>query len=669
MKKIISLLLTFCFIAGTIPVMAKTDTAELETIILSVKDRIGNMEEYEDFSANERQGADGSVSYSLRWSDNSEGYKSAYVNVTSEGIITSYSKSEEYSGETGAKIRNIDRADIMNKAQLLVNELNPSLLGELVLKDNSRFRSLWDLGYSFEVQRVVNGITVPECSGSVTVDEKGEEITYFYMNYYQNAEFEDGLVIHPSEAQKAFLEKSGLILEYYKEYSEDENIAVPVYVFKDTQTKISAIDGSAFVPVKSYNGVLYRGEAEGMAADKSEIVMNSAMGATLSKTELGELDKISGLLTKEEGVKLIFDNPYIAIDSDTPLMSYNLDKEGENRYIGRFYFGEEHSQVSLDMKTGEVQSFYIYRYGEDENKAITEEKAEALKAEGAAYLAGEKFKEYRYDGASKFYTRYVNEIPFRQDTINVRVSSELGIINAYSINYSTCEFKSPDNVISPYAAGKMLFSQMPYTVVYERHVEDNKTVFKLIYDFDNSFMRMDAFSGEITGISGEDKPFEGYTDISGHYAEDIINTLALYGIRTEGSEFTPDSEITQNDFAKLLSCIVRRFDSILLKSESSEAATLLVDNGIIKKENYEKDAPVSRLEAAKMTVRAIGGEDFALLDGIYNNPFNDVTEGVGYVSILYGMGVFKGDGVGNFNPDRNITYAEAAIIIYNYLTR
>ena len=67
--------------------------------------------------------------------------------------------------------------------------------------------------------------------------------------------------------------------------------------------------------------------------------------------------------------------------------------------------------------------------------------------------------------------------------------------------------------------------------------------------------------------------------------------------------------------------------------------------------------------------RTIGGEDFALLDGIYNNPFNDVTEGVGYVSILYGMGVFKGDGVGNFNPDRNITYAEAAIIIYNYLTR
>ena len=72
MKKIISLLLTFCFIAGTIPVMAETDTAELETIILSVKDRIGNMEEYEEFSANERQGADGSVSYSLRWSDNSE---------------------------------------------------------------------------------------------------------------------------------------------------------------------------------------------------------------------------------------------------------------------------------------------------------------------------------------------------------------------------------------------------------------------------------------------------------------------------------------------------------------------------------------------------------------------------------------------------------------------
>lgn len=669
MKKIISLLLTFCFIAGAVPVMAAGDTAELETVILSVKERIGNMEEYEEFYANERQGADGSVSYSLRWSDNTEGYKSAYVNVTSNGTITSYSKSEEYRGETGAKIRNIDRTDILNKAQLLVNELNPHLLGELVLKDNSRFRSLWDLGYSFEVQRVVNGITVPECSGSVTVDEKGENITYFYFDYYQGAEFEEGLVIHQSDAQKAFMEKSGLVLEYYKEYSEHETIAVPVYVFKDTQTKISAIDGSAFVPVKSYNGVLYRGETEDMAADKAEVVMNSAMGATLSKTELGELDKISELLTKEEALKLIFDNPYIAIDSNTPLMSYNLNKEGENRYIGRFYFGEEHSQVSLDMKTGEVQSFYIYRYGDDKATAISEEKAEALKAEAAAYLAGEKFKEYKYEENSKGYIRYVNEIPFRQDTINVRVNTELGIINAYSISYSDCEFKSPENVISPNAAGKMLFSQMLYNVEYERNVEGNKTFFRLVYDFESSFMRMDAFTGEISRTNGEDKPFEGYTDISGHYAEDIINTLALYGIRTEGSEFTPDSEITQSDFAKLLSCIVRRFDSILLKSDGSEAATWLADNGIIDPETYIKDAPVSRLEAAKMTVRAIGGEDFAELKGIYNNPFKDVTKGVGYVSILYGMGVFKGDGAGNFNPERNITYAEAAIIIYNYLTR
>ena len=33
------------------------------------------------------------------------------------------------------------------------------------------------------------------------------------------------------------------------------------------------------------------------------------------------------------------------------------------------------------------------------------------------------------------------------------------------------------------------------------------------------------------------------------------------------------------------------------------------------------------------------------------------------------MGIFKGDGNGNFTPGKNITYAEAAVMLYNYLTR
>ncbi len=673
MKKLISsLLVLVTLLTAAVPVLAAADTTELEKIIVSVKERIGNMEEYGDFSANERQGTDGKVSYSLRWSDNTDGFKSAYVNVASDGVITSYSRSEEYHGDTGARIRSMDRKTAMEKAQTLVRKLNPMLGEELVLTDYNTSESLWDSGFSFEVQRVVNSVPVPECSGNVSVDENAENITYFYINHYQDAEFEGVENIIPADdAKSAFMERIGLEMEYYKEYSEEETKAMPVYVFGDTETKISATDGNGFIPEKSYGGTVYR--TEDATADKEALVMNSSAsaggGASLSKTELTEMEKLSGLISKEEGAKLIFENPYIAIDGTTPLMNYNVYKYEEDKYRGSFYFGEEYSHVALDMKSGEVQYFFISQKGDEEEKNLTDEQAEALAIDGVKHLAGAKFDEYKKDENSTSYTRYANSIPFRQDRINVSVNPKLGIITSYSIVYNTCEFAELDGVLTEAQAGEKLFEELSYEPVYERNVQENKTVFKLIYDFDRSSIRMDAFTGNIENIYGEEKVFEGYTDISGHYAEDVINTLAKYGIHTEGSEFTPDKQITQSDYAKLLSCIVRRFDNILLKSATDENSVWMINEGIIDKELYNSDAPLTRLDAAKLLIRTIGAEEYAKLEGIYKSPFADVTDGIGYVSILYGMGVFKGDGTGNFNPQRNITYAEAAVIIYNYLTR
>ena len=68
-------------------------------------------------------------------------------------------------------------------------------------------------------------------------------------------------------------------------------------------------------------------------------------------------------------------------------------------------------------------------------------------------------------------------------------------------------------------------------------------------------------------------------------------------------------------------------------------------------------------------IRAMGAEKYAELSGIFKPMFPDISEKVGYISILAGMKVFCGDEKGNFNPKKQLTRAEAIMTIYNYLTK
>ena len=57
------------------------------------------------------------------------------------------------------------------------------------------------------------------------------------------------------------------------------------------------------------------------------------------------------------------------------------------------------------------------------------------------------------------------------------------------------------------------------------------------------------------------------------------------------------------------------------------------------------------------------------MSNIYAPLYKDVTEDIGYVNILTGLNVISGDGTGYFNPEKEITKAQALIMIYNYLSR
>ena len=137
MKKIISVILSVCLGLSVVqPVFAETNTDLLETLILSVKDRIGSTDEYSEFTSREMVNEISGISYSLQWTAPEKDYKSLYVTVTQNGTITRYSCEQSVMSDNRPKINNISRETALLNAKKLVQKLNPSIYDELLIYDD-----------------------------------------------------------------------------------------------------------------------------------------------------------------------------------------------------------------------------------------------------------------------------------------------------------------------------------------------------------------------------------------------------------------------------------------------------------------------------------------------------------------------------------------------------
>ena len=203
-------------------------------------------------------------------------------------------------------------------------------------------------------------------------------------------------------------------------------------------------------------------------------------------------------------------------------------------------------------------------------------------------------------------------------------------------------------------------------------VYDKNTVteMKPVYASKNGSDIVDAVTGKVK-YAREDNKIAEYTDIDGHYAENAIKTLAKYSVGFEGGTFKPDEAITQKDFIALIDAVFIYNAPVILNKEYdyTNAYRAAKNNGILNDDEYSPDGEVTRQLASVMLIRAMGFEDVAKLEGIFVPQFTDVAEKCGYTSILSAMGIVGGDEYGRFNPQTVLTRADAAIMLYNYLSR
>lgn len=689
MKKFLSLVLAAALCAASaVPALADSNSEKINEMLSVLKQRIGSTDEYDKFSGSVNAYG-GETRYEFLWSK-TDGDNRSSMNITmnSDGVVTSYYTYGGGGNGRGGKA-SINRPDVSEALDAAISgfkKLNPDISENVKITSDGEYRSLTGDDFSFVLQRTQNGIPVADDDGWISVSADAKRVVSFSLNYTTGLKFEDSSkLISKEDAQNSFNEKFPMKLRYTTEYKDDKKSATLIYSPDSEYNQyISATSGE--VITREYRRHRFGGGD--MKASESMAAMDMADNG-FSEAEIKNLDTINGLIGLEKAEKIILTSKVINANSAYKLTEHALCRDwyDEDKYTYRLEFertsGDEDYwlDAEVDAKSGDILSFYI-----SENRGNEKAKLNVKQGYEKAYaalevLAPSHFGEnmdYLLDGDDKdssgnyVFFRYVNGIEFADNSVRISVDMASGKIISYRIGYDDIEFPSADSVISAEDAGKRLFEQVGYDVWYIPTYEDDKPAeAPVVYDTDSYDLTLDAFSGELKYKRDSEKVGE-YTDIENHYAKDAIEALAKFGIGFADSEFKPDSNITQADFVTLLNAAFNDYGPIVIYKGISYENIYddAIADGIVKEDEYSPDADVTRDLAAKMMVRALGFEEVATLNGIYVPIFADVSaDSVGFTSILGAMGVIKGDENGNFNPSGTVTRADAAIMLYNYLSK
>lgn len=112
---------------------------------------------------------------------------------------------------------------------------------------------------------------------------------------------------------------------------------------------------------------------------------------------------------------------------------------------------------------------------------------------------------------------------------------------------------------------------------------------------------------------------------------------------------------------------INPFPDVPNDADYLEAVAYLTDTGIITGDgngNFNPNAAITRAEVSAIVCRLMGVESEA--KSIHHQVYDDVDSAnwaAGYITKATELGVFNGDGTGNFRPTDNVTYEQIIKIL------
>ncbi len=681
MKRISALVLVLSFLLTIVVFAEQTD--KTEEVLLSVKSRIDGTDELDMFESSVEKNSDGTTLYAFYWSSSETG---EFINaaVTESGIITYYYKSSDKNYSTGGKkTMNKPSADeLIPKVQELVDKLNPELKGSIFVERREGCESLSRSDMSYKIVRRENGVIVSGDTGYVRVDFSASSIKNFNINYTENLSFDspDGAV-GTENAKAEYTKRIGAELSYRLDYENRKKTAYLTYSPLRNNEYIDALTGEAVKP-EIYSVDEYFAKDEASAENGAVYATGSADNRKLSQAELTEMVKLASLISEDEARSALLKTGLITLPENVrESISLNRDYYLEDRYYYTFSFSADdfYASAKISANDGVVLMLRINSYSENGKKSKLSEKELSAAAEKTMNILapgktddGGEFKLESSESPAEFYwTGYKNGIKTYFNNITLRLDEETGGVSYYKINEELVDYPSADNIMSSEKAAECIFASTDYSLTYIITEGEEKQTPKtaLVYALSDNYVEIDPVTGACKNDLGGNS-ITDYRDISGHWSENAVKTLARFGIGFSGGEFKPDTSITEEEFISLVTAAVCDAAPICIDAEEgSYTEATALSRGVLKEGEEVRANPITRIKAALYFARALGYGDIAELDGIFKTEFSDVTESTGAAAILSALGVMKGTGEGAFSPNGALTRATAATMIYNYYTR
>lgn len=697
-KKSISLILTLLMLfTFVIPVSALEGyDKELENAIKKAKTLFSITDDFDKFEYHINSYSS-TVEYYLRWYNSTEKSGGLEVAIDSDGMVNSYYRYNYNIERDTNSLPKISKEEGLEIANNFLKKVSPELFNKVIYVDNKEPLNVHDRIYYYNYYRKENDVPFYQNNIYVNVNNVTGEVESYNCHWDKNLKFDnkDG-IIELEEAKKAYTDKIGLKLVYKLEYGDREYKPYIVYTSLNNDKSIDAKTGE---PVSFYYYIRYgydQGTANEMAKD------SAADGVTLSPEELDAVSKAKDIISKEDAEKIA--RQTMQIDSEYKLNNINLYSDWYNKddFTWNMYFANEEDSsinISIDAKSKELKNFYKYiPYSEKEAAKYDREQLQKKAEDFINKVQKDKFNSvelmeidepiYRPLSAERprqYYFTFIRKVGnayFQGNGFNLNIDAVTGDITSYDYNWYKGQLPSAEKVIKLDEAYDILYNRIGMELQYAKDEnapydeQEKEQTAKLIYTIKKDKpLNIDAFTGEL--LHGLNRPYKEntvsqYSDIEDSYAKMQIETLAKYGISFSGDKFNPTENIKQKDFLYLI-LKARNFYYDISDQDKDFIEKLykyLVNEKIVKENEKSPESMVTREDATKFLVRALGYETVAEIKDIYKLSFKDARkvtpELTGYVAIATGLGIMTGDN-NNFYPKANMTREQAAVVVYNLL--
>ena len=694
-RKIMAGILCFILLFG-LTAFADTKTSKrVEETLIKVKQKVDVPDFFTQFESSEYSKENQKNEYSFRW--NNDDYSiNMNINSDADGHISYYYYYDRniFNSQYLKRLSKVKKDDAFLVADAFIKKIAPECFEDendrliYVKKTSLGEASQRGTYYNFTYKRMKNGVFVRDNVAEVRVFAGSENniiVSSVNISYDYSASFEEEKAeIENLKAEYSELFPVEMIYErdnyYYRTDSEKKTNLI--YRIKDNKIGyMSAYLGEEITPDPedyfrgmSGGGIFNQAMKEEMSAD-----------SMLSPVEIKEIEKIDGLKSFDEIKKTVEKIPYLDFSASLQKNSESLTKQnGHNIYNASFRVVDEEKERNLrysaDAEDGKIISVYNNIY--DYKKPYSDEKKETLSVdkwkeidkkvfEITDYLAKEEIKscedalkEY-YGGVAHYtYTRKVNGVKYPSNSIGVSFNVDENSLQSFNLNFTDDIFSDPKNAIDAKTAFDKILEIAPLTKIYVK----SDGVYKLCYGLDYSGnVKIDAFSGESMEKNFTQTKKE-YQDLENHWSKEAVEALADVGIGYLEESFNPDKEVTQLDLLRLFASGI--YHNSYMNCTEDEIYELMINDGIISKEEKNPTATVKREDAFCYLVRLSGLEKVAKLSNIFKTDFSDNEEitpsKIGHAAILAGFGVVEGNG-GSLKPKDFLTRAEAVSLLYKYM--